>query len=209
MTIWYIYKHRSNIFINTYVFGISLLTLFNIRHLSVLYIAVLFIICNIDTTKLKNYFVYMLALTFIMINSIESSSGTVDINTNYGDVASIIENKDAKIYNSAMDLGGYLEYNGYTKVKIDSRCEAFSKEISGVENVNEDLFSVRKGYKLNEDYSYSIMNDKDILSIVEDYDYIIAIDTDYINRIATIENNWKKIYYNEDTKYIIYENMEK
>ena len=27
--------------------------------------------------------------------------------------------------------------------------------------------------------------------------------------IATIENNWKKIYYNEDTKYIIYENMEK
>lgn len=205
LTIWYIYKHKSNIYINTYVFIISLLTLINVRHFSVIYIAVLFVMCNIDLKKLCNTYVYIIFSCLMILSFIEGSVKSTDIYNYYGNVANIIEDKDATIYNSAMDLGGFLEYNGYTKVKVDSRCEAFSKENSGIDNVNYDLVAVSTGYKVDKDFNYSLMSDNEILNIVIDYDYIIASNLDYINRIAIDENGWNKIY--TDNNYTIYKNI--
>ncbi len=204
LDIWYIYKHKSNSYINIYVFLVTILSLVNLRHSSILYIAVLFLICNIDTNKLANKYVYGI-ISVLLFSCMLEFTTIRNIYTDYGNVANIIEDKNATIYNSAMDLGGYLEYNGYTKVKVDSRCEAFSYENSGVKNINTDMFSVIYGYKIDKNFNYSILDDNKILSIVKNYDYLIVGKLDYINTISSLNKQWKNIY--NDDNYIIYQNI--
>lgn len=206
ITISLIYNHKSNIFINIYVFGITLLSLISTRHISVLYIALLFIICVIDIKKLNTNFIKNGITFLITLLSIILINNAYDIRTtDYINITNIIEDKDAKIYNTAMDIGGYLEYCGYTKIRIDSRCDTFSEEISGVENVNLEQYSLTKGYLIDKNLTVSFASNEDLLNMIEDYDYLIAKKYDYINRVVINENNWKLIY--SDNNYEIYEQL--
>ena len=212
ITIILIYNNKSNIFINTYVFGITLLSLISVRHIIILYIAILFIICVIDIKKLNNNFIkngitfLVTLLIIILLNNAYDISNINNVkNTNYININNIITDKEAKIYNTSMELGGYLEYCGYTKIRIDSRCEAFSEEISGVENVNKEQYALTTGYLLDKNLKASFASNEDLLNMIKDYDYLIAKKYDYINRVVVNENNWKLIY--SDNNYQIYEQI--
>lgn len=204
-TIYYIYKHKSNYFVNYYVFTIAILALLNFRHISILFIPVVFLICCVDEFhKLNNTFMYgcisliCVAVSFLYIKF------TDDIKYNYGNVADAIEDKNAPIYNVAMDLGGWLEYNGCTKIKIDSRCEAFSEEISGVPHILEDYFALSQGYWAESDGGYSLVTDDEVLALVDDYTYVVAKKNQYVNR--TMDRNtdtWTLIF--DDNKYTVYQ----
>ena len=127
-----------------------------------------------------------------------------DIKYDYGKVANSIEDKDAPIYNVAMDLGGWLEYNGCTKIKIDSRCEAFSEEISGVPHILEDYFALSQGYWAESDGGYSLVEDDEILALVDDYEYVVAKKNQYVNRTMNRNTDvWTLIF--DDNKYTVYQ----
>ena len=111
----------------------------------------------------------------------------------YGDIATVIENHDAKIYNTA-NVGGWLEYNGYTNVKYDVRPELFTKELSGVDNYLYDYQIFMTGY-----YG-GFIKDEEILKQADKYDYMITYKTDYVNRVL----DWEIIYQNDD--YIVWQN---
>lgn len=204
ITIYLIYKHRSNIFINNYIFGTFLLTLLNSRHISVLYVGMLFLCCNINFNKLKSK--YLLGITTIIcfLFTLALAPHAKDIRNDNKDILPYITEKDARIYNVDIDIGGYLEYNGYTKLSFDSRLENFSYIISGVENKLTDLYKLKTGYSLNKDQSYSLISNDDIYNIIKDYDYIISRENNYVTRVLTYDNNshWQKLYSNNN--YIIW-----
>lgn len=114
-----------------------------------------------------------------------------------------IDKEDGSI-DAVMDLGGWLEYNGCTKIKLDSRCEAFSEEISGVPNVMTDYLVLSQGYRIDmEDYSYTMVEDEEILELVDDYRYVVSKKNQYVNR--TLNRNpdeWIKIF--DDDVYTVY-----
>lgn len=207
VTIYLIYKHKSNLYINFYTFSIFILALISIRHISIMYLVPLFIVCYIDKIEIKESICQILYYILFILTAAMSlllATQAKDIReTNYGGLISVIQDKDALIYNADMDVGGYFEYNGYTKIALDSRCEAFSKEISGVDNVIRDYMMLSKGYLIKDDGSYTIPTDEYILSIVESYDYVISGKLQYFNRIA-IKNNWVELY--KDESYIIWQN---
>ena len=200
-TMYLLYNRRLTIHTAFYTYSIFILSLINIRHVSILYIAGLFIICSIDTSKLSKVlgaFAYggisLICLIFIIIYVPRVHS----YDKNFGDIANIIEDKDAKIYNSASDTGGFLEYNGYTKITFDSRYEIWAKTHCGLDNILENLYIVKSGYNNKE-----LIEDDKILDIVEDYDYMITLKDDYINKIANTE--WEKIFNNK--QYVIWKKL--
>lgn len=204
ITIYLIYKHRSNIYINTYIFGTFLLTLLNTRHISILYVGMLFLCCTINVNKLKSKYILGLTTIICFIFAFILVPNAKDIRNNHKDILSYIGEKDARIYNVDIDIGGYLEYNGYTKLSFDSRLENFSYIISGVENKLTDLYKLKTGYSIDKNQSYSLISNDEIYNIIEDYDYIICKETDYITRVLTYDNNshWQKLYSNSN--YIIW-----
>lgn len=201
-----VYKRKSNMFINFYTFGIFLLSLFSTRHISILYIAILFIVCSYDFTILKLDFVkHGFTLLFALL-SIVLVYNAHDIRYTYGDVANYIEDKDAKILNTAMDLGGYLEYNGCTKIYIDSRCDAFCEEISGIPNINQNLYALHHGYTIDKKLKNEFASDEFLLDIMDDYTYIVSKPLDYVNRIANENSDkWEKIF--DDNSYLVYKKL--
>lgn len=202
-TIYYIYKHKSNYFVNYYVFIITILALINFRHVSIMFIPVVFLICCVDEFhKLNNTYMYgcialiCIAVCFLFVHH-------TNIKYDYGNVANIIEDKDAPIYNVAMDLGGWLEYNGCTKIKLDSRCEVFSEEISGVPHIIEDYLALSQGYWLEADGGYSLVEDDEILSLVDNYAYVVAKKNHYVNRTMNRNtDDWTLIF--DDNTYTVY-----
>lgn len=206
VTIFYIYKQKSNYFMNFFVFGVSILAMINARHISIMFIAVIFLICYIeekDFHKLNNAYAYgciallCIAVCFLFVRHAK------DIRGKYGPVVAAIEDKEAPIYNTAMDLGGWLEYNGCTHIKLDSRCEAFSEELSGVPHVMEDYLALSQGYWVEEDMGYSLVEDEEILELIEDYKYVVANKTQYVNRtLSRNADEWELIF--DDNTYTVY-----
>jgi len=177
-----------------YIFGLFFLATTSIRHTTILYIPLLFLVCSVNLTKLNNYWTRLIIASICMLLSMCLIGNAHDIRTtNYENIETVIENKDAKIYNSAMDLGGFLEYNGYTKIRIDSRCEALSEAISGVPDVNENMFTINTGYIKIGDKT-ELATDEYILEIIDDYDYVISKQFDYVNRVLLDNSEWKPIY---------------
>lgn len=204
ITICLIYFHKSNKQLNIYIIGLLILSMISIRHVTIMYIPLMFIICSVDFKSINTAWTRVaLSMLFIFL-AICFSGSAHDLRKDYEQIETIIENKDARIYNSAMDVGGFLEYNGYTKIRIDSRCEAFSEEISGVENVNQDMFAVNKGYIVDLDKHIEFASDEYILDIVNDYDYIVADTLDHINRVVEDNNQWVEIH--RSNSYIVWEN---
>lgn len=200
ITLYYIYKHKANIFTYFYIFLVIGLSFINARHISIVFIPLLFIVIHIDFNWFKNQYIHCILSLVCICLCIIFINQPNDKLENYGDIATVIEDKDAKICNSAMDLGGWLEYNGYTKIWIDSRCEAFSEQISGVPNVINIYYMLTYGYKFDKSINYSFVSNEELLNIIDKYDYIITNKLDYINRIADIK--WHMIY--NDDSYIIW-----
>ena len=207
LVIYLIYKNKSNLYTNFYVFSIFIISLLSLRHTSLMYLMTLSILSysNIKIDIKSEYKSVIcnfisICLTFTGILLLPYSK---DIRSDYIDITNVIENKDALIYNSDMDVGGYFEYNGYTKMSLDSRCEAFSKEISGIDNIIRNYTAISKGYLIEDDFSYTIPTDEYILGLVEDYDYVISGKLQYFNRIA-LKNNWIELY--KDQSYVIWKN---
>lgn len=201
LTIYLIYQHRSNRYINFYVFSISILTFIAVRQISLLYFALLYLVIVIDYKKLLSNYALAVVALLSFAACIIFSSDIGDLRNTYGEVANVIEDKDAMIYNSAYDVGGYLEYNGYTKVKIDSRCEAFSKKISGEDNILENNRFLSYGYRLVDDHYDQLDIDK-AENILKDYDYLVADTSDAV--VYVIKDNWINIY--EDEMYSVWKN---
>ena len=203
ITIILIYKHKSNLYFNFYSLSLFLLFLTSTRHISILYFVLLVMICtvplHIKSAELKKwiYNFSSIALAVLIIASIPSIN---KMKSKFNDLCTAIPEKDAKIFNE-MDCGGYLEYCGYTKLRIDSRCEVFTKEISGIDGVIEDYLKLKTGY----DSEYNLCSDDEVAKIVEDYDYAICDPTDYFNRIAE-DYDFRLIY--QDNKYLVWKNMQ-
>lgn len=200
--IFYNYLHKSNQFINFYVFSVFILSLINVRHISIEFIAIIFIISNLSDIKISIFTPTDIRLFTSLLFILLALAFMNKTDMVYGNVANIIPEKDARIYNSAMDIGGWLEYNGYTKVKIDSRCEAFSKEISGVSNILEEYFAITQGYWVQPNFKYTIAEDNELLLVLNNYDYIVAKENQYINRVLQRSNDWTLIF--NDGLYTIY-----
>lgn len=203
IVIWNIYKHKSNRFVNFYTFSIFILALVSARHISILFIAVMFIICYIDFSELSNNYVYGI-ICFLLINlCLTYSTHIRNYSDNFGIIGEIIKDKDAKIYNSAMELGGWFEYCGYTNVKFDARPELFSEEMCGEPNLLQDYRTMILGTKYDNEQKATILADDEyILSIVEDYDYVVIKTNSYFNRIAN--KQWHSIY--SSNLYVVWEN---
>lgn len=204
VTIIYLYLHKSNHFINFYVFTIAVLALINVRHISIMYIAVIFLICIIEDFHILNNTYSYSCITLLCIGlCVLFIKHNMDIRYNYGPVVNAIEDKDAPIYNTAMDLGGWLEYNGCTYIKLDSRCEAFSEEISGVPHVMEDYIILSQGYVIENNSIKSLTTDEEVLALVQDYKYVVAQRLQYVNRtLARHSDEWELIF--EDDTYTVY-----
>ncbi len=178
-----------------FTFLIFLLALSNMRHMSISFIAVMFILANVDLTILKKPFVYLIlalgcfGISLVVLNNFQWQAET------YTNVANVIEDHNAKIFNSAVDVGGWLEYNDYTNIYMDSRCEAFYDKISGEPDRIEPIRIIQTGYNNNREF----VSNEEIMSLVDEYDYIISYKSDYINRIC----DWNLIY--EDDQYMIWE----
>ena len=199
-TIYCIYKHKANTFMCYYIFLVAILSLINMRHTSIEFIPVMFIIAYTDWGWIKNQYMYgVLSLLCIGLSAMFIKNPDFKLE-NYGDITTVIEDKDAKIINSAMDIGGWFEYNGYTKLWMDSRCEAFSEEISGVKGIPADYFRLVYGYNIGPKKNYSFASEEEILDTVRDYDYIVSKKLDYINRVADTE--WDLIY--DDGSYLVW-----
>ena len=201
LTIYLIYQHRSNRYINFYVFSISILTFIAIRQISLIYFALLYLVIVIDYKKLLSNYALGATAVLSFAACIVFANGAGDLRNTYGEVANVIEDKDAMIYNAAYDVGGYLEYNGYTKVKVDSRCEAFSKKISGEDNILENIHFLSYGYKLVDKHYDQLDIDK-AENILKDYDYLVADTSDAV--VYVIKDNWINIY--EDERYSVWKN---
>lgn len=196
-----IYLHKSNQYTNFYVYILFILSLINARHVSIMYIAVLFIICTIKNfDKLKNNIVYIIGIILCMILCLRIYN-TNNIRSNYGSIADSIKNKNALIYNSDIDVGGWLEYNDCTKVKFDSRIEAFSEEISGVSNIIKEFIAISQGYCINS--QQILVEDNEILDILNTYEYVVSNPNQYVNRVLSKSNEWNLIY--NDNKYLVYQ----
>lgn len=192
--IYLLYRQKLDKYTTYFVFLLAILAVTNVRHISIAFIPVMFMITRLDLTKFKHYYTYICA-SIICFGLIILKVFTPSLESRYGNVANIIENHDAKIFNTAMDLGGWLEYNGYTNIKYDSRCEAFSKEISGVDNMISDYVIVSTGHDLQHKY----VTNEEVIDIVDDYDYLITTKYSYVNHII----DWTKVY--EDDNCIIWE----
>ena len=204
LTIWLVHTKRSNRFINFYVLSISVLSIMACRHSSITFIELLLIVVVIDFEHLKisKGFLYGLITTLCIPGIILFSPNCIfDLCNGYGDVAEVIEDKDSLIYNSAVDVGGYMEYKGYTKLLMDSRSEAFSKEICGDESILNNLYITKKGYKIV-DGNTVLASDEEILSVLKGYDYVLSVPLDKLNIV--VEGDWIKLY--DDGNYIIWKN---
>ena len=178
-----------------FTFLLFLLALSNMRHMSISFIALMFILANVNLTILKKPFVYLIlalgcfGISLAVLNNFQWQAET------YTNVANVIEDHNAKIFNSAIDTGGWLEYNNYTNIYMDSRCEAFYDEISGEPDRIELIRITQTGYNNNREF----VSNEEIMSLVNEYDYIISYKSDYINRIC----DWNLIY--EDDQYMIWQ----
>lgn len=203
ITIILIYKHKSNLYVNFYSLSLFLLFLTSTRHISILYFVLLVMICSlplhIESAELKKW-IYNFSSITLAIFIITSIPRINKMNSKFNDLDTAIPEKDARIFNE-MDCGGYLEYCGYTKMKFDSRCEVFTKEISGIDSAIDDYLKFKTGY----DLKINLCSDDEVAKVVENYDYAICISTDYFNRIAE-KYDFKLIY--QDKKYLVWKNMQ-
>ena len=209
LTILLIYLRKSNRYVNFYVFAVFLLALLHIRHTSIEFIPVLFVICAVNFKKLHDTYFYSAIAFLCIVLCVVHVKGVSNVKHDYGKVVESIQDKDAYIYNTAMDLGGYLEYNGCTKVHLDSRCEAYSEEISGIPNIMEEYFALTRGYwysNNNNVITYDIAEDDELLYCIKDYKYLVSNRMDYINRVVKDDTDtWTKLF--DDGKYIVWENV--
>lgn len=196
IVIYAIYNHKSNKYINFYMFSIFILSLINGRHICLLYIVLVYILCYLDITKYINQTLMIICIVFFIMMGIIHLRKIDNIENQYNDVATIIEDKNATIYNH-MDVGGWLEYNDYTKVTFDTRPELFTKTFNKKKNLIHNYLLISYGY----DEKRKLVSDDTILKKVEDYDYIIFPSNAYINRIAN-----KKFHLIYENNYCIWEN---
>ena len=190
-----------------YVFSLFFLALTSLRHISIMYIPLIFLICVIDFKKIDMRIVWTIFSLVCIWGVVNNANYVMDINNDYGEVVNYIEDKNAPIYNTALDLGGYLEYNGCTKVKLDSRSEAFSEEISGIPGVMEEYYAMANGYWVSGKKGalhYDLVENEDLLEIADDYRYVITRGGHYFNRVVKHDDNWELIM--NDGRYLVWQN---
>ena len=192
VTIYLIIHKRSNKYINFFIFTVFILTMLNFRHSMLMLIPIIYILKELNIQKLENTIIYSSIITscifIIFYTNLREYINKEDI---YGDIAEVIDSKDAKIYNSAFDAGTWLEYNGFT-VKFDSRIEIFSEELCGIPNLYEENSKLSFGHDF---YNNKKLSNNEIFEVIDEYDYLVTYTTDYVNTIAA--EKWNFIYKND------------
>lgn len=192
------YFHKSNIFINFFTFSTVFLSFINTRQILLLYISLLYIIIslNISNKYISKFKYYILCFILIFCASSAEAHMQSKLMTNMNrpdyNIEQIITNKSAYIYNSNINIGNYLEYLGYNKVKFDVRIETYSEEVSGIPNLTEDLYIIRTGHRPEYSKNYFVSNEE-IYNMLEEYDYVISFRGDYVNKVLAESENWKKV----------------
>lgn len=200
LAVYLFMTNRSNKFVNFFSFTVFLCYSVSFRHCMLLIIPVIYILRELNVEKVKRTSIYLVLTVLCLYFGINSLRYDQPIlNEEYGQWEVAMPDKDAKIYNICFDVGPYLEYIGYTKVRFDGRIEAFSEEVSGVPDVLDNNFRTHVG---RDPHTKEIVPDEQLLDIVDDYDYIISYDSSYINRLLT--EDWEIIYVYGD--YIVWEN---
>ncbi len=185
------YLHKSNIYINFYAISIILLSLMSVRHMSILYIPLLFIFTNIEF-NISIPILYLYSILFlsslIFISRLNTPLDLVKTNTpsTLYNIETIIP-KNARVFNT-MNIGGYLEYLGYNNIRLDTRPELYTSEFIN-ENRLDEYIATEKC--IDKDGFY--LEDNTIKKYLTNYDYIILNSNAYANKLM-IDLNYKQIY---------------
>lgn len=197
IVIWNIYKGKSDKTTDFYMFVSFLLALVNLRHSSIMFIGIIYMIRNSYFEKLLNKYLYYVLSACLLLFAIVTVPFIYDRREENLDIVNVIPYKDAKIYTVDIDIGGYFEYYGYTNINIDMRSELFSERFCGQKNILENLIALEKG-KDNKGW----YDDDELRKIVNGYSYVITNNTSYANKILT--KGWHIIW--EDDEHKIWEN---
>ena len=189
ITIYLVYKHKTDYKANYFIFTLSLLLLLSVRHFSIYIIAILFLICCIEFKF--NIIIGLISIILCVFSSLGFYSEAYDQRQDNAEMLNYIQ-KDDKIFN-VLNIGGYLEYNDYT-VLSDIRPELFTEKFSN-RNILEEISKVYYG----KDHNACLVSDEEILNIVKDYDCLILYNESYFGKI---KSEWKQVY--KDNTYTIY-----
>lgn len=202
-TILLIHYRKSNKYINFYTFSIFVLSLTSVRHVSILYIALLFILIetNIDKEIKTRYLLGILYLAIIVSLSFICKPFDMTKNdnaaTNILNIESFNIPKDATIYHD-MNLGGYLEYVGYENIVFDTRPELYTEELCG-ENRISDFIIFQYG---RDEHTNQYVDDEQVIDVYNDYEYVISHKVAYASKILEQDSNYT--YLGEDNNYLIW-----
>lgn len=203
--IYKIYKHESNMFVNFYTFSIFLLSIWALRNMSIFYLALMFI-CTLSIKPLNQKTIYIIIIVYLLflLRGFRFSNILTDNylakTEHYDTVENIITDKNSKIYNTELMIGGYLEYKDYKKVAQDIRVECFTKEISGKDNIIKNDLIMK--LLIDTDKKELVSNEL-VFDIINDYDYVINKPI-YLSNKVLQDSDWKLIY--EDEYWVIWEN---
>ena len=217
LVIYLNYIHKSNIFINFYIFSIAYLSLINYRQILLLYIPILYIIAYVDfptinslnkyINNLKYYILIFLLIIGSMINTLDSRNNRIN-NYNSINIENIIPDKSSYIYDSDANIGGYLCYLGYDKVKFDVRLESYTEEVSGIPNLINEIYYIMCGHDITyTDFRNYYISDEELYNIIDDYDYVICFGNSYINKVLLTSTDWKIVYENNNINDIIWKHV--
>ena len=185
-TIWLIYKHKANKYTIYYTFTIFLFAATSIRHLSIMYVACLYILIQCDFKVIKHIkkYICIMCIWFFIQSALLYRVDNIGYLKSHKEVieANVSKTND-QILNSIM-LGGYLEYLGYN-VYSDARPEIFTELMCGEDKVTDIvLYLFGKDIKTKQYVNKSIILDK-----LQNYNYLVLDPSDYINTIVDIDYN--------------------
>lgn len=188
-TIWLIYKHKANKYIIFYMFSIFLLASTSVRHLSILYVAGIYILiaCDFKANKYIKEYICIICLWFVG-QSIISNRTELVVYLDKEALEANIEDKDEPIFNSLM-LGNYLEYLGYN-VYVDGRPEIFTEKACGENKLSKYLTCV------NSIKNNTYITEAEQLELLKNYKYIILLPSDRPN--AFLDKEFNKKYSDKD-----------
>ena len=198
-TMYLLYKGKSNKYINYYTITTMILLFMSLRHFSIIYICLIFILMTfsmqINISKLS-FLCSMYIVIFLLVASIIQIP-KLDIIKLRKAFNNLDIPKTATIYNM-INAGGFLEYYGYN-VLSDARPELYTEEFCGKDIIsNQSIFYT--GYDTK---NKKWMSNTEIENIYKDYDYVIVSSIAYVNKVLESDSNYEKYKEIEDT-YIIW-----
>ncbi|MBQ2802977.1 MAG: hypothetical protein IJF07_03670, partial [Lachnospiraceae bacterium] len=198
--------------------GVGLLTIMHVRNMWLLLLGIVPVMCELFSQKdmvvwdntflkrrshkkkkeLKKAEVLLLAIELVAVLIIEAYvlaqipvKGTIEPYMEAADYLDAWADKEDVILYTTFNAGGYLEWRGY-QVYIDSRAEAFQKQVNGVADIADEYFGVIAG---RIDYP----------AFLEKYQFthILTEKNGYFDLYLKTSGAYKAVVVNEE--YVLYE----